>query len=210
MSQPSPADAVRPRPLPAQRTAGQAPRKRRVASQLIVLVAIPVVLGLIVAGLRVTGAVRSAHAYGQAERLAALGQQVTSLARAMEYERADTAAFIADGRPASGLPALHGQYVITDSRAARVRGLVHQLGPGYPAQTQAAAARVLTSVGELPGLRRRAAQSQASALGVIGGYTAATSGLFPLNDSIADLSGNPALITSVRALGSLSRMMDQA
>src|SRR5581483_2507134 len=139
VSQPSPADAVRPRPLPAQRTAGQAPRKRRVASQLIVLVAIPVVLGLIVAGLRVTGAVRSAHAYGQAERLAALGEQVTSLARAMEYERADTAAFIADGRPASVLPALHGQYVITDSRAARVRGLVHQLGPGYPAQTQAAA-----------------------------------------------------------------------
>lgn len=74
MSQPSSADAVRPRPLPSQRAAGQAPRKRRVASQLIVLVAIPVILGLIVAGLRVTGAVRSAHAYGQAERLAALGQ----------------------------------------------------------------------------------------------------------------------------------------
>ena len=45
---------------------------------------------------------------------------------------------------------------------------------------------------------------------MINGYSAATSGLFPVNDGIADLSGNSALITSVRALGSLSRMKDQA
>jgi hypothetical protein len=165
---------------------------------------------LALTGLRVTDATRSAEAYGQVGRLAVLGQQVTGLVQAMEDERADTAAFIADGRRAAGLVTLHRQYVITDGWAATVRRRVLQLGHGYPAQTRAIAATVLASIAELPGLRRHAAQSQAPALAVINGYSAATAGLFPVNDGIADLSGNSALITSVRALGSLSRMKDQA
>jgi signal transduction histidine kinase len=181
-----------------------------VASRLIVLVAIPTMLGLALTGLRVTDATRSAAAYGQVSRLAVLSQQVTGLAQAMEDERAGTAAFIAAGRPAASLPALHRQYVITDGWAASVRRLVRQADHGYPARTRASAATVLASIAGLPGLRRQAAQGQAPALTVISGYSAATAGLFAINDGIADQSGNPALITSVRALGSLSRMTDQA
>ena len=172
--------------------------------------AIPLVLGLALAGLRVTDATRSARAYGQVVRLAVLGQRVTGLAQAMEDERAATAAFLADGRPAAALVALHRQYAITDRWAATVRRQVLQLGRGYPAQTRASAATVLTSIAELPALRWHAAQRDASPLGMISGYSAATAGLFPVNDSIADAGGDSALISSVRALGSLSRMTDQA
>src|SRR5260370_40746211 len=119
-------------------------------------------------------------------------------------------ASLADGRPAAGLVALHRQYVVTDGWAATGRRLVLQLGRGYPAQTRASAATVLASIAGLPGLRGHATQSQAPALAVINGYSAATAGLFPVNDGIADVSGNSALITSARALGSLSRMKDQA
>jgi len=91
-----------------------------------------------------------------------------------------------------------------------VRRLVLQLRVGATAPTRASAAAALASIAELPGLRRHGAQSQAPALAVISGYSAATAGLFPVNDGIADLSGNSALIASVRALGSLSRMKDQA
>jgi len=103
MSQSRSADAAPPGALPAQRGAGSvlAPRNWRVACRLIVLVAIPAVLGLALTGLQVTDATRSAEVYGQVGRLAVLGQQVTGLAQAMEDERADTAAFIADApRPA--------------------------------------------------------------------------------------------------------------
>ncbi|HEY4851691.1 MAG TPA: nitrate- and nitrite sensing domain-containing protein, partial [Streptosporangiaceae bacterium] len=212
MSQSRSADAAPPGALPAQRGAGSvlAPRNWRVACRLIVLVAIPTVLGLALTGLQVADATRSAEVYGQVGRLAVLGQQVTGLAQAMEDERAGTAAFIEARRPAAGLVALHRQYVITDGWGARVRRLVHQLGRGYPARTRAGAATVLASIAELPGLRRHAAQSQAPVLAVINGYSAATAGLFPINDGIADLSGKPTLISSVRALGSLSRMKDQA
>jgi signal transduction histidine kinase len=212
VSQSRAAEAVPSGALAAQRTGGpaRAPRNRRVACQLIVLVAIPAVLALALTGLWVTDATRSAGAYGQVGRLAAVSQQVAGLAQAMADERSSTAAFISGGRPAAGLPALRRQYAITDARAARVRRLVSQLGHGYPAQSRAGAAQVLASIAKLPGLRRQAAQSQASALAVMTGYSAATSGLFPLNDGIADLSGNSTLITSVRALGSLSRMIDHA
>jgi signal transduction histidine kinase len=197
-------------PGTVQRTADPAlaPQNRWVTWLLIVVLAIPAVLVLALTGLRVTDATRSAETYGQVERLAALGQQVTGLAQAMADERTATATFIADGRPAAGLPALHQQYAVTDAQAARIRQLVSQLGNGYPAQTRAGAAQVLASIAKLPGLRQQATQSQASALAVITGYSAATSALFPVNDGIADLSGNPTLMTGVRALGSLSRMTD--
>src|SRR5450631_1095633 len=133
MSQSRAADAASPGVRPAQRGAGAAlaPRNWRLAGRLIVLVAVPTMLGLALTGLRVTDSMRSAEAYGQVGRLAVLGQQVTGLAQAMEDERADTAAFIADGRPVSGLVALHRQYVITDGSAATVRRLALRLGSGY-------------------------------------------------------------------------------
>jgi signal transduction histidine kinase len=210
VSQPRSADAVPSGALTAQRTAGPAlvPRNRRVIL-LIVLVAIPALLVLALAGLRVTDATRGADAYGQVGRLAALDQQVTGLAQAMADERSSAAAFISGGRPAVGLPALRRQYAITDARAARVRRLVAQLGHGYPAHPQAGAAQVLASIATLPALRSQTAQRQASPLAVITGYSTATSGLFPVT-AIADVSGNSTLITSVRALGALSRMIDHA
>jgi len=208
----SSADAAPSGAWPGQRASGSALALRnwRVARRLIVLVAIPTVLGLALAGLRVTDTMRSAQVYGQVGRLAELGQQVTGLAQAMEDERADTAAFIAAGRPASGLAVLHRAYAVTNGWAAGTRRLVHQLGPGYPAQTRASAATALASLARLSGLRRDAAQSQTPALAVINGYSAAIAGLFPVDDGIADLSGSSALTTSVRALGALSRMKDQA
>jgi signal transduction histidine kinase len=212
MSQSSSADAAPPGGSPARRGAASAlaPRNWRMAWRLTVLVAIPTVLGLALTGLRVTNATRSAEIYSQISRLADLGRQVTGLAQAMEDERSETAAFIADGRPAAGLLALHQKYVITDGRAAGVGRLVRQRGRGHLAQTRASVATALASIAELPGLRRHAAQGPVPALAVINGYSAAIAGLFQVSDGIADLSGNSALITSVRALGALSRMMDQA
>ena len=212
MTQSRSADAVPSEALAAQPTAGPAlaPRNRRVAWPLIVLVAVPTVLALALAGLWVTDAARSAEAYGQVGRLAALGQQVTGLAQAMADERSDTAAFISGGRPAAGLPALRRRYAITDHRAAGVRRLAAQFGHGYPAQTRAGVAHVLVSIAKLPGLRGQTTQSQASALAVITGYSAATSGLFLADDGIAYPSGNSTLITSVRTLGALASMIDHA
>lgn len=211
MSQSRSAGAARPGALPAGEGADAPPEPRnwRLACRLIILVAIPTLLALALTGLRVTGAARSAQEYGQVTRLAALGQQVSGLVQAMENERAGTASFIAAGRPAAGLEALHRQYVITDGWVATVRRLVREDAHGYqaPARTRAT---ILDGIAELPGLRRGAAQNQTSALAAMSGYSVAVASLIPANDSIADASGDPTLIDSVRALGSLARMQDQA
>ncbi|MGH3393831.1 MAG: nitrate- and nitrite sensing domain-containing protein, partial [Streptosporangiaceae bacterium] len=104
-----------------------APRNWRVASRLILLAAIPAILGLTLAGLRMSSAMSSARAYAKVTQNAALGQQVAGLAHALESERAGAAVFVADGRPASGLAALDRQYASTDARAAGVRRLVARL-----------------------------------------------------------------------------------
>ena len=211
MSQSRSAGTGRPGTLSAGQDADVAPGPRnwRLACRLIVLVAIPTLLGLALTGLRVTGAARSAHVYGQVTGAAALGQQVSGLVQAMENERAGTAAFIAAGRPAAGLEALHRQYVITDGWATTVRRLVRQDAHGYqaPARTRAT---ILGGIAELPGLRRGAGQRQSSALAAISAYSVAVDSLIPANDGIADASGDSTLIDSVRALGSLARMQDQA
>ena len=212
MSRARSADAGPPGAWPAERGEGPAPEPRnwRVASRLAVLVAIPTLLGLALAGLRITGETRSAASYGQVSHLAVLGQQVAGLAQAMEDERAEAAAFIAAGRPAAGLPALHRQYVITDGWATEVRRLLRQDGRSYPAGARAGATTALASLADLPGLRKEASLGQAPALTVISGYSAATASLFTVDDGLADASGNSMLITSARALGSLSRLADQA
>ena len=211
MSQTRSADAAPAAASATRRSSSPAPDQRNPwVAWLIAVAALPVALALALIGLRVTDAARSAEAYGQVTQLGTLSQQVTGLAQAMADERSSAAAFISAGRPAAGLPALQRQYAITDGRAAAVRRLVSQLGHGYPAQRRAEAAQVLASIHKLPDLRRQTAQTQASALAVINGYTAATAGLFPVNNGIADQSGNPTLVSSVLALGSLSRMIDHA
>ena len=211
MSQTRSADAAPAKASAARSASGPAPASRSPwVSWLIAVAALPLALALALIGLRVANAARSAGAYGQVARLGAVSQQVTGLAREMADERSSAAAFIASGRPAAGLPALHRQYVITDSQAVKVRRLVSQLGHGYPARTRAGAAEVLASIDKLPGLRQQTAHGQASAQAVITGYSAATAGLLPVNDGIADRSGNFALVSSVPALGSLARMIDHA
>jgi signal transduction histidine kinase len=182
----------------------------RVPSRLIALIVLPTVAGMIFAGLRVGVAAGNAATFGRVEQLAALGQQVTGLAQAMENERDSTATFIAADRPASGLAALHRTYVATNAMAARVTTLANGIGSAFPAQTRAAAAAVTARTADLPDLRSYASAGLAPPSVVINDYSLAMTDLFTLDDDIAQEGGNAALIGTVRALGSLSRMKDQA
>ncbi len=211
MSQSGYADAAPSGAVRTQRRVGSALALRnwRIACRLIVLVAIPAMLSLTLAGLRLADTMRSGEAYGRIGQAAALGQHVTGLVQAMEDERAAAGVFIADGRPAAGLATLNRQYAITDRRAATVRRFALRLG-GNSARTRSSETTILDDIAKLPGLRRAAAQSQAPALIVIDGYSMAIGSLFVANAGIASLSANFALITSARTVDSLSRMEDHA
>ncbi len=182
----------------------------RVPWRLVALIALPTVTAMIFAGLRVGSAADTAASFGRVEQLAVLGQQVTGLAQAMETECDASAAFIAAGRPASGTGALRQPYAVTDAQAARVSALARQVGAGFPLQTRTAAAAVRARISDLRALRSYTAAGNAPPAVVVDNYTLALTDLFTLDDDVAQEGGNAALVASVRALGSLSRMKDEA
>src|SRR6266516_2994047 len=165
---------------------------------------------MVFAGLRVAVAAGSAATFGRSAQLAVLGQQITGLAQAMEDERDRTAAFIAAGRPPTGRAAVQKQYAVTDAWAQAVRAQARGVGGAFPAQTRTDAAAVMTRITDLPDLRGYAEGSDAPALAVVTEYALATGDLFTFDDDIAQQAGSSVLVGSVRALGSLSRIKDQA
>jgi methyl-accepting chemotaxis protein len=185
-------------------------RNWRVPWRLIALIAIPTVVAMTFAGLRVAAAASSAANFGRSSQLAALGQQVTGLAQAMEDERDLSANFIADGRPAADRATLRRQYAVTSAWAQRVGAQMREVGRAFPAQTQAGAAAVIARIADLPNLRSYAMAGNAPALTVITNYTLALADLFTFDDAIAQQAGSSALVARVRTLGSLSRMKGQA
>src|SRR5499427_8249506 len=75
-------------------------RNWRMPWRLIALIAIPTVVAMAFAGLRVAAAAGSAATFGRSAQLAALGQQVTGLAQAME----DSATSAPTSSPTGGRP----------------------------------------------------------------------------------------------------------
>jgi signal transduction histidine kinase len=219
MSVDSPARPAIPDPAPWLADPAKGPRDRkgsrlalrnwRVPWRLIALIAIPTVVAMAFAGLRVAAAASSAANFGRSAQLAALGQQVTGLAQAMEDERDLSANFIADGRPAADRATLQRQYAVTNAWAQRVGAQMRGVGSAFPAQTRADAAAVVARIADLPNLRSYAMTGNAPALTVITNYTLALADLLTFDDAIAQQAGSSALVTSVRTLGSLSRMKDQ-
>ena len=178
--------------------------------RLIALIAIPTVVAMAFAGLRVAAAAGSAANFGRSAQLAALSQQVTGLAQAMEDERDLTANYIAASRAAAGRPALQRQYAVTDAWAQRVGAQMRDVGAAFPAQTRTGAAAVAARIADLRNLRSYAAAGHAPALAVITNYSLALADLFTFDDAIAQQAGRAGLVGRVRTLGSLSRMKDQA
>src|SRR5215468_3152204 len=219
MSGHGPAKAIpQPAPPPAGQAADRHDRERpalalrnwRVPWRLIALITIPTMAAMGFAGLRVAAAAASAATFGRSALLAVLGQQITGLAQAMEDERDLTAAFIAAGRPPGGMAALRKQYAVTDAWAHVVSAQMRGIGHDFPAQTRTDAAAVSARITDLRDLRGYATGSDAPALTVVTGYTLATGDVLTFDNDMAQQAGSAALVGGVRALGSLSRMKDQA
>ena len=187
-------------------------RNWRVSWRLIALIAVPTVTAMTFGGIRIEEATTSASTFQRVEHLAHLGDAVTHLAYTMEDERDTLGGYIAAGRPHGAMPPnITKQFTLTNQAASQVRALAAGVGSSsYPQAVQTDLATVLDRVNDLPRDRAAATSSKAPALTVINDYSLAIGDLLTLNDQIALSSGDPTLITAVRALGSLSRAEDEA
>ena len=186
------------------------PRHWRIRTRLLALIAIPTATAVIVSGIRIVSATRSAIAYQRVVALANLGEAVTALAQYVEDERDFTAAYIAQGEPATGKIVLRQAYSATDRVARLVTGSAGGVGASYPAQTQARAAALLTRIDGLGNLRTTATGTRLPALDVIDEYAATIDDMLAMDDEIAQGGGDATLADTVRVLGVVSMMKEEA
>src|ERR1700722_4371115 len=199
-----------------------------VSTRLAAVFVVASVSGLVFGGLRVANAVTEANTYSRTAQLAAVAQQATALAQALENERdayagvtaynALAAAAVANkAAPSVAGPlnaalatqttALSAAEKATDAAGQRTNSLASAIGATFPASIQSRAAAVSTMIGSMTGLRTEVSTQPTSA--VIANYSSAIASLFVFNDEIASGSGDAQLADEVRALDALSRAKDQ-
>jgi signal transduction histidine kinase len=202
------------------RTSRRSLKNWRVRSRLLLLIIIPTVSAIGLGGISIASSVRSFEAYQRVDTLSALGQRIAVLAQALEDERDQTAFFIGmgttGGRAASTAQAapafavVDTEFAATNRSAAQVRALADQIGGSYSVQAQQAAATALTALKGLPQLRLAATKTQLPALDVVQEYTQVIDDVLALDDQISQGASDPQLAQTVRALGLVSTMQEDA
>ena len=192
----------------------------RVRSRLLLLIIIPTLTALVLAGIFIYSSAQSARAYQRVETLAKLGQEVIVLTGNLEYERDQTVFYIAMGKTGgrAASPASHAlqlgvverAFGTTDQAVGQFRNLAGQIGGSYSAQTQQALATARTALSGLPDLRTVSTQTQLPALVVVTKYTQLIDQVLALNDQIAQGAGDPTLAQTVRVLALVSAMKEEA
>ena len=182
----------------------------RVRSRLLALIALPTLIAVILGGVRLVSSARSALGYQRVVALANLGGKITALAQTLEDERDTTVGYVAQGRPSGMAQVVQQDYRYSDYRAGQVAPLARGIGGGYPAETRAQAAAVVTGISGLSALRKAALSSKLPSLVIVQDYTRTIDDLLALDDGIAQGSGDPTLAGTVRELGLVSRMKEEA
>jgi signal transduction histidine kinase len=221
-----------PQTAPSRPPSRRALRNWRVRSRLVLLIAIPTLTAIILGGIRIGASAQAAVADQRVERLATLSGQVASFANALQAERLETVRFIVLGTPSAAVPhpasgrgsptnsadyaseqgvltALRKQ---TDSFAAEVRAGASQIGGSYAPLIQQEAQNAITAINGLGALRKAATDTgtELPTLAVINEYDSTINQVLALNDEIATGSNDSTLADSVRVLGLVSRMKEEA
>ena len=198
----------------------------RVRSRLVLLIAIPTLTAVVLGGTGVVSSVKSYLAYQRVEQLAKLSTDITVLAQRLEDERDQTVYYIGLGAKggrsdslassgksplaAAALAVVTDQYANTDRSASVVSTELRQIGGAFSTQAQQQAATSLTMLSGLSALRSAAASTQMPPLVVVQKYTQLIQDLQALEDETSQGSSDATLSQTVRVLGLVSRMKEEA
>ena len=214
-----------PAAVPAsRRTSRRSLKNWHVRSRLLLLIIVPTLSAIGLGSISIASSVRSFGAYQRVDTLATLGQRIVILAQALEDERDQTAFFIGSGttggrdaalsansaQAASELSVINRAFGTTNRAATQVRTLADQINGSYPVQAQEAAATALTALHGMQQLRNAATKTQLPVLDVVQKYAQVIDNVLALDDQIAQSASDPALAQTVRALGLVSAMQENA
>jgi signal transduction histidine kinase len=192
-----------------------------VRSRLLLLITIPTLTAVALGGIRIASSVQSALAYQRVLQLTTLSSDITVLAQRLEDERDQTVYYIAlgsaNGRSGQPSPAktvalgvVKSYQHETAQAAAQVRSQLQEVGGSFPAQTQQEATTALSELSSLGELRDAATFTRLPALVVVRKYTALIDDLLVLEDATGQGASDATLAQSVRVLGLVSHMKEDA
>jgi signal transduction histidine kinase len=197
----------------------------RVRSRLVLLITIPTLTALVLGGTRIASSVQSAAADQRVQHLAQLSSGITVLAQRLEDERDQSVYFIALGAnggratfllqpgsapAAAAVSVVRQQYASTDRSVTAVTNLLKPIGGSFSTQTQQEASTALTVLQALPALRQAATTTELPPLVVVQKYTQMIADLQALEDETSQGSSDATLSQTVRVLGLVSRMKEEA
>jgi hypothetical protein len=210
-----------PTPRPASR---RALKNWRVRSRLFLLVIISTVTAVAAGGAFIASSVESALVYQRVLTLANLSGKITGLVQALQNEREDTVRFIVLGNsnggrgasPSSAVPPgpelglLNQDHAVTTGWADQVKALAGGIDGSYSALAQQDTQAAVTAIGNLPAIRAAATGTQLPALIVIKEYATAINTLLAVQSQVAVGSSDSTLAGSVRVLGLVTSMKEEA
>jgi signal transduction histidine kinase len=196
----------------------------RVRSRLLLLVIIPTVTALAAGGIFIASSVQSAFVFQRVLTLANMSGKVTGLVQALQSEREDTVQFIVLGSgnggrgasPTSATPPtpelgkLSQDYAVTAGWADQVKALASEIDGSYPVLAQQDTQAALTAIGNLSAIRAASTGTRLPASIVIEEYATAINTLLTVESQIAVGSSDSTLAGTVRVLGLVSSMKEQA
>ncbi|HKA95358.1 MAG TPA: nitrate- and nitrite sensing domain-containing protein [Streptosporangiaceae bacterium] len=203
---------ARPKATAASKPSRHGLKNWRVRSRLLLLISIPTLTAIAFGAISVSSSVQTALTYNRVQQLASLNSDLTTLVQRLQDERDQTAYFIAQGGQASQparLRILYTQRNDTEQAAAKVTGLLSQIGGSLSPQAQQQASAALADLQNLPNLRLEATQSQLTAP-IIQKYSRIITDLLVLGQNTGQGVSDVTLAETVRVLGLVSRMKEDA
>ncbi|HXZ72183.1 MAG TPA: nitrate- and nitrite sensing domain-containing protein [Streptosporangiaceae bacterium] len=188
----------------------------RVRTRLLLLIAIPTLTAVVLGGLRVSSSVQTAQTYQRTLQLADLNLDITTLVQRLQDERDQTVVYIArnaargqNAGNAAALQVLFTKRRATELAAAEVSRHLEQSGGLLSQADRQEASAALGDLQNLPNLRLEAMQSTLTAP-VLQKYSRIITDMLVLEQNTGQGVGDVTLAETVRVLGLVSRMKEDA
>jgi Nitrate and nitrite sensing len=209
-------------PADGREISRMAPKSWLVGRGLWLLIVIPTATLVVLGGMHITSSIRNTLAYQRVLQLANATSDLTTLVQRLQNERDQTVYYIAEGAnggraamgtvPGSqGLAVVQQQIRATGKAAVVVKADMEKVLSGsFSAPTKQEATAALADLALLPNLRRAATGTKLPALVVVQKYAATISDMLVFEQNVAQGASDPDLTQTVRVLGLVSRMKEDA
>ena len=209
-----PGGEAQPEAAASRPSSGHGLKNWRVRTRLLLLIAIPTLTAVVLGGLRVSSSVQTAQVYQRTLQLADLNLDITTLVQRLQDERDQTIVYIArnahgQGGGAAGQQVLFKARHATEVAAAEVSKDAQANGGLLSQADRQEASAALGDLANLPDLRLEAQQSTLPAP-VLQKYSRIVTDMLVLEQNTGQGVGDVTLAETVRVLGLVSRMKEDA